>query len=390
MIKRPRALISQALLLSAIALLPGCNWWPFGAGHGKGCCPAHDHQAAEGQAKEEEIKIEGFDPALLQETVVSFEGKPVVTGRDFEKNLQMIMEAQPAIKDMLPYIPAEQQEHIFGQMLESMALEKLMLRWVKDAGIEESAEYRRNACRVHEAVDRDLALRAFENELVKEVVITDQEAEKFYQDNKTTEAAFQRPPFLITAGGVKAKGIEAKDEKEAKELAEKIKQSEKEKGGGIASVAKETKKSVVDYGLVNPQSLIDSNIKSHILATMDKPIVEVVRGEDDKYYVIATQCRQEPKYSDFDQVKDAVKQVLTNKRVNELYAKRIAELKDKYKMEINKSYIQKRPKPAAEPVSEEHPEAAVQPSEQPLPEKPATSKGTEPVVPQAAAKQQVA
>lgn len=333
MTQRSRHFLSQMLLLSAVAFLPGCKL-PFGGSQQEAGCASCGHSAA---VVEEEIAFPGIEPGLLEETVVSFEGKPAAVGRDYEKNIQMIMEAQPALKDMLPYIPEEQQKEMFSQILDAMALEKVMLRYIKDEGIDQTTEFRKNAIRVHEAVDRDLALRAFENELLKEVIVTDDEIRKYYDENRTTEPVFQRPPFLITAGGVKAKGFEAADEKEAQELAEKVKQ------GKFAQVAKEAKKSVVDYGLVNQQSSLDKELKNKIVGATGAT-TEVVKGADGKYHVLSIATPQETKYADVDQVKDSIKQVITGKKFNELHSKRMDELKKKYKVEVNKDYLQKRKK----------------------------------------------
>jgi peptidyl-prolyl cis-trans isomerase C len=329
--------LSRALLISALALLPACKPGEFfGSKEHADCGCGHAH--------DEQLKLEGVNPAILKETVVSFEGKPVVTGEDYERNFQQILQAQPALKDMLPYIPEEQQDQMFGQMAESMALEKLMLRWVKDSKLDQDAEYRRNARRVHEAVDRDLALRAFENELLKEIVITDDEAKKFYDENKATDAALQRPPFALAQGGVKAQGVEFSNEKDAKEFAIRA------KVGDFAKLVKDVKKTINDYGTVNQQSFIDNNVKSKILETTKFPSVEVVKGTDGKFRVVKISGKQEPKYAEFDKVKDQIKQVLTGKKFNDLYTKKMADLKEKYKVEINKDYVnlRKPAKPAAE------------------------------------------
>jgi hypothetical protein len=334
MARCPTRFMSRALLLSAVAMLPACKPFEWGKGKGGCSCP---HEA------EEELKLEGIEPSALRETVVSIEGKPAVTGEDYERSFQIILENQPALKDMLPYIPEEQKDQMFGQLLEGMAMEKLMQRWVKDSGIENQPEYRRNAKRVHEAVDRDLALRAFENELLKEIKISDEEARRYYLENRTTDPMFQRPPFLIAPGGVKAKAIEVSNEKEARDLADKARKS------SLAAAAKEIKKQVTDYGLVNPHSFIDADVKSKILETTNFPSIEVIKGSDGKYRVVEVISKQEPKYAEPDaHVIEAAKQVLTSKRYSELSAQRLAELKDKYKLEVHKDYIQKRKKKAPE------------------------------------------
>jgi peptidyl-prolyl cis-trans isomerase C len=342
-------------LLSTVALVPGCKP-PFGFGEKStshaGCASCDNVPQAEA-AQEEAVVIEGVEPGLLKETIVSFEGKPVITGRDYEKNFQMILEAQPALKDMLAYIPQEQQDQMYNQILEALILERVLLRHIKEEGIDRTPEYRKNAQRVHEAVDKDLALRAFESELLKEIVVSDDEARTFYDENKAKDPTLQRPPFLVTPGGIKAQAFEAANEKEAQELAEKARK------GNFNQVAKDAKKSVTDYGLVNQQSFIDSEVKSKVLGTTKFPHIEVVKGSDGKYWVVREQSSQEPKYADFEKVKDAVKQIITGKKFNDLYTKKIEDLRSKYKVEVNKDYLKKRikapelPQPSGEQAESE-------------------------------------
>ncbi len=349
-----RHCLNKLLLLSVVALLPGCNN-PFAMKkETSGCVSCDQHGPV---VEEEEVVIAGMSPELLKEPVVTFGGQTAATGKDYEKNIQLIMEAQPALKDMLPYIPEENQNEMYAQILDAMALEKTMLRWVQESGIDQTPEYRKNAARVHEAVDRDLALRAFENELAKEITVTDDEIKKYYEEKKDKEPAFQRPPFLVTPSGVKAKGIEAANEKEAQELAEKVKQS------SIDQVAKDAKKKVTDYGLVNSQSTIDTQVKDKILGSKTFPSTDVVKGADGKYRVVAITSKQEAQHADVGQVKDAVKQIITGKKFNELHAKKMEDLKKKYKVEVNKEYLNKR-KQALQPL------APAEPAEQPV-EKPA-------------------
>ena len=342
--RRSYRFISRVLLLPAIALLPGCDLpWTTG-GKKKEECPLCWHGA---QVADEEIKVEGIEPGVLKETIISFDGKPVATGEEFERNIQMMMEAQPALKDMLPYIPQDQQDQIYTQVLETMGLEKLMQQYNKDSGVAESAEYQKNARRVHEAVDRDLALRAFENEISKQIEVTEDEAKKFYQDNRTSEPIFQRPPFLTKAGGIKAKGFEVATEKEAKDLAEKARKQ------SFTTVAKDAKKTIVDYGLVNQHSFLDTNVKNEILSATQFPTIKVVKGTDNKYRVVDVVSRQEPTYAEPDKVADTAKEVLKGKKFNERSTQKINELKEKYKMQVNKDYVQKRKKPTVAPIVEE-------------------------------------
>lgn len=326
MFKRSQFL-SYTLLLSAVVLLPGCNpfsWVKEKVTGSCSCCGETD-----------DSKVEGVDPELLKEAVVMIGDSTAVTGKDVEAQLKMIFSAQPAFKDMLPYLQKEQRDQIFGQIIESLAMEKIMERWVKESGTEKKEEYAKNAARVHKAVDHDLRLRAFENEILKDIKSTEEDAKEYYNTKRALEPMFQRQPFATSVGGVNAEGFEVVEAEAAKLLA-------KAKMGDFKQVAKDAKKAVLNFGMVNASSFIDPELRTKILSVTKFPSVELIKGADGKWRIVKMSGKKETAYAPFEQVKDAVKQVLMQKKFTDAYTKKMAELKDAYKVEIKKDYIAKR------------------------------------------------
>lgn len=320
--------LSRSLLLSAAILLPGCNPFSWVKEKMTGSCSSCNHEA-------EEVKVEGLDPELLNEAVIKIDGSTAVTGKDVEAQLKMIFAAQPAFKDMLPYLQKEQRDQIFGQILESLAMEKIMERWIKESGTEQQEEFRKNAQRVHKAVDQDLRLRAFENELLKGIAVTEADAKEHYSTKRDMEPMFQRQPFATSTGGVNAEGFEVSDKEGASLLA-------KVKTGDFKQVAKDAKKAVINFGMVNASSFIDPELRTKILSITKFPSVELIKGSDGKFRIVKISGKKETVYAPFEQVKDAVKQVLMQKKFTEKYNEKMKELKDTYKVEVLKEYIAKR------------------------------------------------
>jgi len=304
--------------LSAVALLvllPACSLTEMFKGNDSCCGGSHTASAKP------------------EDAVILFNGTPVVTKEEFESQLHTLEESQPALKQLLQQWPADQQEQLFGQIAESLAAEQLIIKHVEDTGLDKTAEYKDNAEKMHKAVERNLKVNMFQNELVKSVSISDAEAKDFYAANRDQQAVFKRPPFVTVLGGVKAEGFTVATEKEAKELAEKAKK------GNFAAVAKEAKKAVVNFGVVNMQSSsVDSAVRVKV-ASMKVGTVDVVKGSDNKYYVVKATGTQDSQYADFDAVADAVKEVMMSDKVGALYAKTMADLKDKYQVTVDKEYL---------------------------------------------------
>lgn len=319
--------LSRTLLLSAIVLLPGCNPFSWVKEKVTGSCSCG--------CETEDVKLEGLDPELLKEAVVMIDGSTAVTGKDVEAQLKMIFSAQPAFKDMLPYLQKEQRDQIFNQIIESLAMEKIMERWVKESGTDKQEEFAKNAQRVHKAVDHDLRLRAFENEILKGIAASEEDAKNYYNTQRSLEPMFQRPPFASAVGGVKSEGFEV-DEKDAAKLLAKA------KTGDFQKVAADAKKAVINFGMVNASSFIDPELRTKILSITKFPSVELIKGSDGKWRIVKIHSKKETAYAPFEQVKDAVKQVLMQKKFTDAYTKKMAELKNAYKVEVKKEYVAKR------------------------------------------------
>lgn len=302
-------------VFALLALLPACSFVEMFKGHDS-CCGAHHASSAK-----------------PEDAVILFNGKPVVTKEEFESQLRTLEESQPALKQLLQQWPAEQQEQLFAQIAEGLAAEQLILKHVEDLGMHKTDEYKDNAEKMHKAVERNLKVNMFQNDLVKSVTISDEEAREFYAENAEKQAVFKRPPFVMALGGVKAEGFAVATEKQANELAAKARK------GAFAAVAKEANKTVTNFGVVNAQSTsVDAAVRGKV-SGMKSGSVDVIKGMDGKYWVIKATGHQDSQFAKFDAVKDAVKEVMMSDKVGALYTKTMGELKDKYEVTIDKDYL---------------------------------------------------
>lgn len=178
---------SVALLAAALVVLPGCEWG------GKSCSSCTTMDAGKG------------------ETVITLAGKPLIKSEGFEKKLAMIYQARQGIEGFIANMPEEEQLKVYEQIANGLVAEQLILDYVKKNKLDQAADYRELADQAHRQLEVDLALRAFQNALVKEVQdkITDEEAKSFYEAHHATMPIFQQAPFLMNAEEVKAKAGKA-------------------------------------------------------------------------------------------------------------------------------------------------------------------------------------
>lgn len=272
-----------------------------------------------------------------QEPVVTIDGKPVITADEYNQSIELLAQAQPAFAQVLPFMSPEQQEPIYLQIAETLAAERVMQEAVKRSGADKTKEYQENARRVHESVDRDLAVRTFQNELAKQIVINDDEAREYYEMNKDKNQVFKRPPFA-TQGGVVARAVHVANEKEGNDLAQRAL-----KVKSLEAAARDTKKEVRDLGIVNTQSFaIDNALRAKISIMKKFPAIEVVRDSSGDFFVVEGIRREETGTASFDSVRDRVKEVMLGERFNDALMKKIDELKREYRVEVNKDFIAKK------------------------------------------------
>lgn len=273
---------------------------------------------------------------LAEEVVVKFGDKVVLTGAEFEQNVDLLMQSQAGIKDIIACMSPEQRAQVFDNILEGLINERVISEWISNQGLDRTHEYKEQARRAHEAVDRDLAIRAFEREVVKNIVFSDDEAKNWYDKNRERLLS---QPFLESLGGVKARGFSVNTEKEAKDFAARAGTTESD----FTKIAQEAKRSVTNFGLVTAQSSsVEPQIRTKILAMKIFPATEVIRGGDNKYWVVQGFAKVEPTFCPFPQVKDAVKERMKEERAMDYLRKKVDEIRAQSRITVNKDYLKKR------------------------------------------------
>lgn len=326
-------------------MLPACDWKSW-MSHSCTTCGHHEkaHRAHDGS-----------------ETCISLEGKPVFTQKDFENKFNDLCQARPEIRQALESIPAEQQQGFYDQFAEAILAELLIERYMKENGLTNSPEYKKAAQEAHAAVETQLMNSMFQSDIFKKIEqeITDEMAEKYYEENRDRIAVFKRPPFIESMGGVSAVAIEGLKQADAQALAARAQKED------FNQLAQELKRKVKDLGLVNGRSMdVDEHIRSKVLGYSSTPQVDVVKLSNGKYAVVkATEIKKDTfkPYSD-PEVKESVKSFLIRNELGKAVTKTMEELKQKYGAVIHRDVIMKNVKNAPmemhEEAVQEHPKAA--------------------------------
>ena len=170
----PTVVTNRVLLLSMLMILPSCRVIDWFKEKISDQCTSCNSCTSSSMPMNKE---------LSDEVVVKFGDKVVLTGADFEQNVDLLMQSQAGIKDIIACMSPEQRDQVFENILEGLVNERLISAYIINQGLDKTREYKEQACRAHEAVDRDLAIRAFEREVVKNIAFTDEEANNWYEKN---------------------------------------------------------------------------------------------------------------------------------------------------------------------------------------------------------------
>jgi hypothetical protein len=111
--------------------------------------------------------------------------------------------------------------------------------------------------------------------------------------------------------------------------------------GGFKKVAQDDglNAKIKDFKLVNNQSVgVDEQLRDKIAAIKTVPSIEVfdVNG---MFWVVNATSQEDPKYVQYEQIKDRIKEQLEQQKRVEAFTKDVDKLKGEYSVEINESYF---------------------------------------------------
>ena len=223
-----RSFMSCALLVSGLALLTGCEWFK------KGVCPTCEPTLA---------------PASPEDILLSINGKPAITKESFNEFFDAYISSNPQAAAYLALDPTARRRAF--QELEMKELIKRKIEKDKAHWDEKKLkEYNKKFAQACDYALWAVNSEVFRDEILESIDTSDTALEKFYNENKGKNPAFDNPPFQITPEGIKMQAVQFSDQKSARDFLEKAKKAPAE----FVHLQKLSQKDVKDLGLVTTQS----------------------------------------------------------------------------------------------------------------------------------------
>ncbi len=287
------------------------------------------------------LLISGVLSTILVGSLFAGEVVATVNGQDVTKEEVNAFLKPLAGGATLDVVPAQAQTKVIEQVIEK----KLLAEYAMKEGTTKSKEY----IDALEKIKADLALEIWMGEEFKKVKITDDDAKKFYKDNK--EDKFKEEET------VKARHILVKTEDEAKALIKEVNEAKDKKAKFIElAQSKSTGPSGAnggDLGFFTKKQMVpefsEAAFSQKAGSVSEKP-VKTQFG----FHIIFVEEKKAAGYMDYEKVADQVKNFLKMDKFKDSTEAKAKELREKAKVEIK---IQPKVEAKPEVKTEDKPEA---------------------------------
>jgi hypothetical protein len=339
------------LLLLSIVILPSCKWFEKSDSSCPSCPSHQDSSAAHNDGST---------------VLLTVNGKPALTAKEFEDFINKATEGNEQMKLYMQFVP-DFKEQVFAAKKRALIIGE----WAKNNNIRETKEYKDKANLIMDQIRENLDTEAFIKK--NDAEVTDEQAKKYYDENKD-----QDPRIATSASGANAAGVSFANGNAANEFAQAL---QKSNGKDFDKLAKERKLNVTQFGVVNNESVIDSKIKEKISAVKSTPAVIVVKDEKGKNWVVVVKSIQKAQYRPFEQVKDVIKRILKPKMLEEMLEKEVTKFEKEFNVVANKAYFEEQKK-KSEADAQQAMQAMTQQSNEPAKQDASANVNKEAVAPQ--------
>jgi peptidyl-prolyl cis-trans isomerase C len=251
------------------------------------------------------------------EVVATYAGNRITSSRVVKE-----MERLPA--PSRAYLQAPDRKR---QFVDNMILNELLFAEGEKQGFDKDPEVERQVSDLR----RRLVVQKVVREYQKPPEITDEQAQKYYDEN----------PTLYSTTQIRASHILVKDEAAAREIREQVK-ADPSKFADIAKEKSTDKTSGAkggDLGMFGPGRMVPE-FERAAFALKPGEISEIVKTQYG-FHVITITDRKEGERRPFDQVKEQIKATLRNKAIQEQSEKRYADLRASANAKVDDMVLEK-------------------------------------------------
>lgn len=225
------------------------------------------------------------------------------------------------LNDFMENVPQEQQAYRTNPQFRQQCLEQLMaLRMFTKQGEEERLEETQEFKEIMEGARRDILAQMMISLTLKDISVTDEEAESYYESNKTQ---------FVKGAAVRAKHILTDTEETCAQILAAVENGEKtfEDAAREYSTCPSGQRGG-DLGEFGKGRMVPEFEKAAFGAEIGKVIGPVKTSFG--YHLIKVEGKSEAKETPYADVKESIKANLLQQKQNAAYNAKVKELKEKY------------------------------------------------------------
>jgi hypothetical protein len=301
---------TSLLLVGCLFVLPGC----FG-------------EKAKAPKVEEELSSSQTSGSVSKgDVLLSIDGKPVLYVEDFEDQKAMAQQSNQQLNMILQMMPDAE----YSMLFKSIEAGYLMKEWVIREGIDQKPELKKQLRQYQDAIELQLYMKYYED--AHPINVTEHEAEAYYKAKRD-----QMPGLILSGAGVTIVYVKFDTKAKAESFANKVKDgSEKH----FKAAVKDSDFTIENL-VITSDSTVNEALKNSVLAATKFPSKEVVKIDDNTYWVVGIIKKKDPEYRSFDtpEIKQAIIKMCKDEKREVELTQQIEELNKKYKVVENKAYF---------------------------------------------------
>ncbi len=315
--KQARLLATSAVIVAALAVLPGCKF-------------ITDLFKKKDTAKVT-TSVGKTGPVLL-----SINGKNLIWESDFKKSLTQMLQANPYFRGAgINALPMSIKKKFFDELVK----QELILRDAENQGVEGKAEFVKAYRELKRLAKRSLVIQFYEKGIFDSILVSDAEKDAHFKDNKDR--------FVKTPGGILVSGASFDSEKDADNLIADF----NEKKVGAKDFLKEFDKMVKDdkdatfknFGRIGEKAKgfgdeTPAPVREVAYALRKLPQVEKVKIGN-QTWVVAASDKKETIFFDREEIDGQLANMLKNNKFREKLDKKIKDLQAGTTLEVNEPYF---------------------------------------------------
>ncbi|NBV40539.1 peptidyl-prolyl cis-trans isomerase [bacterium] len=259
------------------------------------------------------------------QVLFSIDGNPVLTVDEYNEQLELAIESAPQLQVVLQMQPDAEYQYLF----KTMKMAKLMKHWAQNTGIDQQADFKKEQQRLHELVDLQLFMKAYDD--AHPVKVSDSELKEFYNSQKET-----LPGLMISQGGVKVEAVKCESEKEADAFLKALQNNHL----NMKKTA-EAKDQEVSEFVINESSFHSKPLKDFVADVKKYPTTKIVHA-DDVWWVAKAVEKTDAQYQDFEQIKEGLARLVEQRKKEEQIEKAIDELSAQFNAQENKEFFENK------------------------------------------------